>query len=653
MSAKITPISPTERTDREIRLEGQSVKAVMGRAASYGRRNPALIVGLILFLVLLLSSTIGSRFVDLEEARPLSVRPLQSPTWELPFGSDKQGRNLFAVMMAGTPLTLRIGLIAGFLGLGIGAVLAFIAAYNGGWIDTLIRSIVDIGLTVPGLLVLIIIAMKVRGGLSVDQMALVVASIAWLYPARTIRAQVLTLRERSYIQVARLSGMPGPMIILKEILPNLLPYLAASLVGSISAAVLASIGLEVLGLGPMNSPTIGMTLFWINYNAAVINGWWWWWLPPIVVIGLLFISLFQITVGLDEVANPRIRKFITRVSKDPLEQNLVGTGVRICDESIAPVVLCLNNLSVHYDTPRGPIHAVEGVTFAVRAGERFGLVGESGSGKSSMALTIMRLLRPPGQPVSGDIWLDDINLLALPEAKMKALRLSQIALVAQGSMNSLNPVMRVRDQIAIGLTDHDVKLSKPDMDQRVKTLLARVGLPAQVAHMFPHELSGGMKQRVVIAIAISLKPKVIIADEPTSALDVVVQRQVMETLKSVQGEIGAAVILVGHDMGLMAQFVQRVGVMYAGRLMEVSPVREIFRRPRHPYTQLLISSLPSTESKGNFIGIPGLPPSLLDVPSGCVFHARCPLAVDRCRVEVPKLREVQADVSVACHLVTE
>jgi len=653
VSAKITPISPTERSDREIRLEGQSVKAVMGRASSYGRRNPALIVGLILFLVLLLSSTIGSRFVDLEEARPLSVQPLQSPTWELPFGSDKQGRNLFAVMMAGTPLTLRIGLIAGFLGLGIGAVLAFIAAYNGGWIDTLIRSIVDIGLTVPGLLVLIIIAMKVRGGLSVDQMALVVASIAWLYPARTIRAQVLTLRERSYIQVARLSGMPGPMIILKEILPNLLPYLAASLVGSISAAVLASIGLEVLGLGPMNSPTIGMTLFWINYNAAVINGWWWWWLPPIVVIGLLFISLFQITVGLDEVANPRIRKFITRVSKDPLEQNLVGNGVRICDESIAPVVLCLNNLSVHYDTPRGPIHAVEGVTFAVRAGERFGLVGESGSGKSSMALTIMRLLRPPGQPVSGDIWLDDINLLALPEAKMKALRLSQIALVAQGSMNSLNPVMRVRDQIAIGLTDHDVKLSKPDMDQRVKNLLARVGLPAQVAHMFPHELSGGMKQRVVIAIAISLKPKVIIADEPTSALDVVVQRQVMETLKSVQGEIGAAVILVGHDMGLMAQFVQRVGVMYAGRLMEVSPVREIFKRPRHPYTQLLISSLPSTESKGNFIGIPGLPPSLLDVPSGCVFHARCPLAVDRCRVEVPKLREVQADVSVACHLVTE
>ena len=167
--------------------------------------------------------------------------------------------------------------------------------------------------------------------------------------------------------------------------------------------------------------------------------------------------------------------------------------------------------------------------------------------------------------------------------------------------------------------------------------------------MFPHELSGGMKQRVFIAIAISLTPKVIIADELTSALDVVVQRQVMETLRDVQAEIGASVILVGHDMGLMAQFVQRLGVMYAGHLMEVSPMREIFHNPRHPYTQLLISSLPSTEVKGEFMGIPGLPPSLLNVPPGCVFHPRCPLAEERCRTEVPELREVQPGTWVACH----
>lgn len=305
-------MSTTEKSSslRRSFAERDSVRDVLARVLGYCRRNPSLVVGLTLFTLLLLSSVIGSLFVDLEDARPISVAPLRPPSWELPFGSDKQGRNLFAVMVAGTPLTLRIGLIAGFIGVGFGALIGFVSAYYGGKTDVLLRGIVDVGLTIPGLMVLIVIAMMVQSGLSVNQMALVVAALAWLYPARTIRAQVLTLRERSYVQVARLSGMPGYMIILKEILPNLLPYLAASLVGSISAAVLASIGLEVLGLGPMDDPTIGMTLFWINYNAAVINGWWWWWLPPIVVIGILFVSLFLTAVGLDEIANPRLRRSV-------------------------------------------------------------------------------------------------------------------------------------------------------------------------------------------------------------------------------------------------------------------------------------------------------------------------------------------------------
>ncbi|MCB0122575.1 MAG: ABC transporter ATP-binding protein [Caldilineaceae bacterium] len=315
-------------------------------------------------------------------------------------------------------------------------------------------------------------------------------------------------------------------------------------------------------------------------------------------------------------------------------------------------VLRLEKLSVYYDTPRGPVHAVEDITFHLHAQERFGLVGESGSGKSTMVLTIMRLLKPPARVVSGTIYLDDLNLLDLPEHEMKAIRLAQIALVAQGSMNSLNPVLRVRNQIALGLQDHGVQLSKRELEDGIATLLGKVGLAPQVANMYPHELSGGMKQRVIIAIAMSLSPKVIIADEPTSALDVVVQRQVMETLKEAQREIGASVILVGHDMGLMAQFVERLGVMYAGRLMEVAPIREIFNRPRHPYTQLLIESLPSTETKGEFTGIPGLPPSLLDVPPGCVFHTRCPMAEARCRAEVPQLREVQPGLVVACHFAT-
>src|ERR1700686_1099541 len=185
-------------------------------------------------------------------------------------------------------------------------------------------------------------------------------------------------------------------------------------------------------------------------------------------------------------------------------------------------------------------------------------------------------------------------------------------MVPQGSMNSLNPVVRIRHQIADALGDHGTRLSRRDLADRVRSLLGQVGLPEEVAAQYPHELSGGMKQRACIAIAICLQPKVIIADEPTSALDVVVQRQVMETLGRVQEEVGAAVILVGHDMGLMAQFVNRLGVMYAGRLAEVSPVQDIFSEPLHPYTQLLIASLPSLEEKGKFQGIPGLAPSAPD-----------------------------------------
>ena len=276
-------------------------------AFSYLRRNPSLGIGLLLLLTLILFIVIGHLTVDTTQFRPLSTRPLLPPSQELPFGSDKQGRNLYAVMVEGAPLTLRIGLLAGVIGVTLGATLAFIAGYYGGWVDNVIRVIVDVGLTIPGLLILIIIAMRVRGGLTVDQMALVVGLLAWLYPARTIRSQVLTLKQRGYIQIARLSGMNNFEVIVRELLPNLLPYLGASLVGSVSAAILASIGLEVLGLGPFEAPTLGMTIYWVNYNAAIINGWWWWWVPPIIVIAILFIGLFLVAVGLDEIANPRVR----------------------------------------------------------------------------------------------------------------------------------------------------------------------------------------------------------------------------------------------------------------------------------------------------------------------------------------------------------
>ncbi len=264
-------------------------------------------------------------------------------------------------------------------------------------------------------------------------------------------------------------------------------------------------------------------------------------------------------------------------------------------------VLSIEDLEVHFPTSRGPVRAVDGVTLALSPGERLGLIGESGSGKSTIALAIMRLIKPPGEIVGGRIVLDGTDLLTLSEEEMRHRRLAEIALITQGAMNSLNPVLRIRNQMVDGLKTHGANLSKQGYHDRIDELLEAVDLEPGVANLYPHELSGGMKQRVCIATAISLKPKVIIADEPTSALDVVVQRRVMQTLRRVQDELGVAVILIGHDMGLMAQFTERVAVMRGGKLLEVKGVEEIFANPEHPYTRLLMDSLPSLDQREPFL----------------------------------------------------
>lgn len=313
--------------------------------------------------------------------------------------------------------------------------------------------------------------------------------------------------------------------------------------------------------------------------------------------------------------------------------------------------LHVENLRVYYHTTRGTVKAVDDVSFDVEAGERFGLIGESGSGKSTIALAIMRLIRPPGVIESGSICLDGEFLLDLSQEEIRQRRLARVALVTQGAMNSLNPVSRIRQQFADGLTSHDVEVPKAEVDARLTELLLRVGLQPSVADMFPHQLSGGMKQRVCIALAISLQPSLIIADEPTSALDVVVQRQVMQTLTQAQADLNAAVILIGHDMGLMAQFASRIGVMYAGKLVEEGPVRAIFRQPAHPYTQLLMDSLPSLAERQALSDTrPGIPPSAAERPTGCVFHPRCPYVMAQCITTPPVYRLVAHEQWAACHL---
>ncbi|MBN1874195.1 MAG: ABC transporter ATP-binding protein [Anaerolineae bacterium] len=315
-------------------------------------------------------------------------------------------------------------------------------------------------------------------------------------------------------------------------------------------------------------------------------------------------------------------------------------------------LLQVRNLKVYYHVEAGAVKAVDDVSFDMDFGVKMGLVGESGSGKSTMALAMMRMIKPPGKIEGGQMILNGTDLVTLTEEQMRQTKLRNLAMIPQGAMNSLNPVMRIDKQMVDGMIDHNSVLSRDELKARVQELLASVDLDPKVANMFPHQLSGGMKQRVCVAMSIAMEPDLIIADEPTSALDVVIQRQVMETINRLQVKLGLSMILIGHDMGLMAQCVDRVAVMYAGRMMEIGETRGIFREPLHPYTQLLIESLPVLENKGVFSGIPGITPSLLNPPEGCVFHTRCPKAWDLCKERIPQFVEVQSGRWVACHLHT-
>jgi oligopeptide/dipeptide ABC transporter ATP-binding protein len=312
-------------------------------------------------------------------------------------------------------------------------------------------------------------------------------------------------------------------------------------------------------------------------------------------------------------------------------------------------VLEVRDLRVHYATPLGDVIAVNGVSFDVQRGEILGLVGESGCGKSTVAMSILRLVQPPGRIVGGEVLLNGTNILGLNERQLSQVRWRDIALIPQGAMNSLNPVMRVKEQIGDAIETHEGKQPAKVLRERILDILSTVGLHSRVYNLFPHELSGGMKQRVCIAMAIALNPSLIIADEPTSALDVVVQRVVAQTLLDVKKRLNVSMILIGHDMGLQAQLVDRIAVMYAGNIGEITPVESAFTGPLHPYTQLLIASIPSIKERKPLRVTEGLTHDLRRPPPGCVFSLRCPHVADECRVKVPLLREMRPGQLVACH----
>jgi peptide/nickel transport system ATP-binding protein len=327
------------------------------------------------------------------------------------------------------------------------------------------------------------------------------------------------------------------------------------------------------------------------------------------------------------------------------------------------VLLDARDIRIYYTTTVGEARVVDGVDLAIRRDEIFGLAGESGCGKSTLVEGLLRLIKPPGKVVSGSarffpavrdgVEEDPADLLAVDDETMRRLRWRHIAYVPQGAMNALNPVMRIGDQVVDAILAHSA-IPRRDAVGRMLNQLRIVGLPPHVANQYPHELSGGMKQRVTIASSVSLSPDILLADEPTTALDVNIQQIILQELKEIREQLGLTIVYVSHDMAVHAELADRMGIMYAGEVVEVSDTLDVFKRPLHPYTQGLIKSIPRIGGpRERLEGIPGLAPSPLNWPSGCKFHPRCPFAMDICKQQAPRLREVERGRLVSCHLYNE
>ncbi|WEX08213.1 dipeptide/oligopeptide/nickel ABC transporter permease/ATP-binding protein [Chelativorans sp. AA-79] len=579
---------------------------------------------------------------DITDPANRLLRPLEQGHL---LGTDQLGRDLLSRLMWGTRISIAVGLSATLVAALAGSAIGLVAGYAGGRTDNLMMRGIDMLMAFPYILLALAIVAVLGPGLMNALYAIAVVNIPFF--ARNIRGVTLSLSRREFVDAARLSGKGHARILLTEVLPNVLPVIVITMSTTVGWMILETAGLSFLGLGAQPPQAdLGSMLGEgrkLLFNAPHVS------IVPGLMIFVLVMSINLVGDGIRDVLDPRLKS--GALSRPAAATAVERDAVPPMPDEPSNAALDVRDLRTEFRVG-GDVHrAVGGVSFELRKRECLGLVGESGSGKSVTAMSLLGLVpTPPGRISGGRVVYQGRDLLEASEAELRGLRGGAFAYVFQDPLSTLHPLFTVGDQIAEAVRAHQ-PLSRKQAWERAVELLTLVRIPnaAERASAYPHELSGGMRQRVSIAMALANDAEILIADEPTTALDVTVQAQILKLLEALQEDKGAALLFITHDFGVVSEICDRVAVMYAGRIVETGPTDEVLSAPAHPYTRKLIDCVPVLgEPERRLDAISGLPPAVNRLPEGCAFAERCSYAEAACRAGDIELDELAPGRAVRC-----